>query len=100
MNMSNLNLNEFFSSKFFYDQRWSIAGQGWAPWDSHDHRWLPGIVMTIDGPPGNAMTIGELHWSLSTGTTLYSDYGSCLHLFDRNCQFFLMFYPKVTSPHD
>ena len=61
MKMSNLNLNEFFSSKFFHDQRWTIA----VPSLARDGRH--GIAMTTDGPPGNAVTIGELHWSLSTG---------------------------------
>ena len=61
MNMSNLNLNEFFSSKFFHDQRWAIAEPSLVRDGRH------GIDMTIHGPPGNAMTIGELHWSLSTG---------------------------------
>ena len=62
MNMSNLNLNEFFSSKFFLDQRWTIAEPSLA------RCGRDGIAMTIDGPPENAMTIGELHCSLSTGS--------------------------------
>ena len=51
MNMSNLNLNEFFSSKFFHDQRWTIA----EPSLTRDGRH--GIAMTIEAPPGIAMTI-------------------------------------------
>ena len=64
MNMSHLSLNEFFSSNFFHDQRWTIA----EPSLARDGR--QGIAMAFDGPPGNAMTIDELHWSLSTGNTI------------------------------
>ena len=45
------------------NHRWPGMGAMELPWPSI----APGIAMTIDGPPGNAMTIGELHWSLSTG---------------------------------
>ena len=61
MNMSNLNLNKFFSPKFYHDQRWTIAEPSLVRDGPH------GIAMAIDGPPGNAMTIGELHWVFSTG---------------------------------
>ena len=61
MNKSIFNLNEFFSPKFFHDQRGTIA----EPSPAKDGR--PGITMAIDEALGNAMTIGELHWSLSTG---------------------------------
>ena len=63
MNMSTLNLNEFFSEMFLSEQ-WTIVEQFLARDERH------GIALAIDGPFGNVMTIGELHWSLSTGTPI------------------------------
>ena len=60
MDMSNLHLNDFFS-KLFHDQLWTIDEPSVARYGRH------GIAMAIDGPPGNVMSAGELHWSLSTG---------------------------------
>ena len=57
MNKSNLNLNEFFSSKFFHDQRWTIAEPS----------------LATDARHGIAMTIVELHWSLSTGMLIIKE---------------------------
>ena len=61
MNMSILNLNEFFPEMFPLE-RWAIV-EPLLPSDEHH-----GMAMAIDGPPRNVMTIGEPHWSLSTGT--------------------------------
>ena len=50
--MSNLNLDEFFDETFACSamkHRWTIAGQGWAQWDCHGHRWAPVNVMTFGG---------------------------------------------------
>ena len=58
MNMSILNLNELFLKCFHL----TIV----EPFLARDERH--GIAMAIDGPPGNVMTLSELHWSLSTGT--------------------------------
>ena len=46
----------------FPSERWTIV----EPLLTKDERH--GIAMAINGPPGNVMTIGELHSSLSTGT--------------------------------
>ena len=60
MNISILNLNEFFFRNVS-SQQWTIAESSLARDGRH------GVAMAIDGHPGIAMTIGELHWSLSTG---------------------------------
>ena len=62
MNMSVLNLNNFFSEFFVNvsdgsspNHRWPRMGAMGSPW--------PSMVA-----PWNVTTIGELHWSLSSGT--------------------------------
>ena len=42
------------------DHRSIIAGQGWALWDRHGHRWTPETVLIIN----------EQQWSLITGNVL------------------------------
>ena len=46
----------------FPSERWTIVETSLVRDGRH------GIAMAIDEPPGNVMTMGELHWSLSTGT--------------------------------
>ena len=60
MNMLILNLTIFFwnVSIWAMDNRWTFAGQGWAPWDRYCYWWAP----------ENVMTIGKPLWSLSRGT--------------------------------
>ena len=53
MNMLTLNLNEF--CRFFFRYAWPEMGAMGSQWPS-------------TGAPWNVMTIGELYWSLSTGT--------------------------------
>ena len=57
----NSQLEHIFSKKF-PSERWTIV----EPSLTRDGRH--GIAMPIDGSPGNVLTIGELHWSLSTST--------------------------------
>ena len=57
MNKSILNLNDSFRIFFIISDEPSLARNG-----------RHGIAMAIDGAPWNVMTIGELQWSLSTGT--------------------------------
>ena len=54
-------LERFFSG-MLPSERWTIIEPFLAKVERN------GIVMAIGGAPGNVMTIGELHWSLSTGT--------------------------------
>ena len=62
MNVPILNLNDFFS-EMSPSERWTIV----EPLLAKDGRH--GVAMAIDEPPGKVMTIGKLHWSLSTGTS-------------------------------
>ena len=56
MNMSFLNLKEFLFRNVLMSAEPLLARDG-----------RHGIAMAIDGSSGNVMTIGELHWNLSTG---------------------------------
>ena len=62
MDMPILKLNNFSQNVSIraMDHRWTIAGQRSALWDR----------MSIDGHPGNLLTIGERPWRLRTDTPL------------------------------